>query len=109
MLGSFFEFARILNLRIVAEFVLNGAHLLVQEVFALLFVEVFAHFVLNFVAHFQDLNFGGEVLEHKHNAFFHVHFFEHRLLFSDVSIHVGRNEIHEETRAVDVAYSKLRL
>ena len=107
MLSALFELAGICNLWVIAELVLDGAHLLVQEVLALLFVEVFAHFILNFIAHFEDLDLGGEVLEHHHDAFFHVHFFEHSLFFGDIRIHIGRDEIDQETWTVDIADGKL--
>ena len=107
-LGSFFELAGVLDLWVVAELVLDGAHLLVQKVLALLFVEVFAHFVLDLVAHLEHLNFCGEVLKYHHDALFDVHFFEHGLLFGDIGVHIRRDEIDQKARAVYIADGKLR-
>ena len=53
--STLLKFGYVLILRVVAKFVLNGTHLLVQKVLSLLSVQIALNFVLNFVAHFQHL------------------------------------------------------
>ena len=73
---------------IVAQFILNCSHLLMKEVIALLFVQVLAHTVLNFVAHFEHLHFECQMFHDHHHAFFDIHFLQHFLLLGNICVHV---------------------
>ena len=51
--GQFLQFFDFIVGRITSQFVLYGLHLLMQEIFALLFVDIHFYFLLNIVFQFQ--------------------------------------------------------
>ena len=57
ILAAFTHLKNILFLWIISKFVLNSAHLLMQEILALLLVHIQANFGLNFITHFKHLSF----------------------------------------------------
>ena len=92
--------AQVFNLRFLADaaqLLLDGLHLLVQEVLALLLVKILTHLVGDLVLDLQHLLFRRQVLEHPVGARLQIRLLQQFLLFLHLNArHVAGNEVEHE-------------
>ncbi len=84
------------------ELFLNGLHLLVQEVLALLLVKLRFNFRLNFILHLQHLQLMVEMPEYGIGPFHQVILFQQLLFPMHFQVHIGRNEVHQESIRLNI-------
>ena len=102
-LGALFE---VLDFQIrgrPAQLLLDGFELLMQKIFALLFVQIGFDFGLNLVFEFQQLQLFVQVFQNPGGAFMQIVDFQQGLLFAYFDVEVAGNKIDQEGRAFDVA------
>ena len=94
-------FQNLLLQRIGPQFLLNGLHLLMQEKFPLLLVQIGLDFPLDVLLEGQHLLFLVEQFEHFLCAIIQVDFLENALFVLDLNLHVAPNEIDQKAQPVD--------
>ena len=94
-LGPFAQFLNILVLHVAAQLLLNGADLLLQEMFPLLLVEVFARLGLNVGLDLQQLSLLGKHLVELVEAVLDVVDIEQFLFLGGRQRYVGPQEINQ--------------
>ena len=87
---------------VLAQFVLNGLHLLAKQELALLLVHVGAHLRADFLAQLEHLDFLLEVVEHEVGALAEARRSEDGLLLVGARLQVRGDKVDEERRAFDV-------
>ena len=92
-----------------AQLLLDGLHLLVQEVLALLLVKILTHLVGDLVLDLQHLLFRRQVLEHPVGTRLQIRFLQQLLLvFYFDARHVAGDEVQQEGVRLDVLDRNLR-
>ena len=94
---------------VAAQLVLDGLHLLVQEVLALLAVHLGAHLALDLVLHLQQLKLLGQVRQQQVGPLAEVGHLQHALLLGHLGVHVAADEVDQERGRVDVLDRELGL
>ena len=98
------------SLKAVApELLLNGAHLLLQKILALLVVKLRANLVDNVVFNLEQMLLLTDVLEHLLSPALEVVFFEKQLLFVYLKVGIARNKMQQKSVGLNILYRDLRL
>src|SRR5262249_35551729 len=93
----------------LAEFLLNGSHLLLQEVLPLLLLDGSFDVALNLGAQLQDVDLFGEVSRGFAKAIDDVKSFQDFLPLDEIERKVGRQEVAQRSWSVDAAQDFGRL
>ncbi len=103
VLDAVAEFVDLVRARVVlAELVLDGAHLFAQELLALVAARVFARLALHLLLHLEDFEFLREDLADLHETLGGIEGLEDFLRFADLETEVRSHEVGETTRIRDL-------
>ena len=98
-LEHFFHFGRVLS----TQFVLDGLHLLLQEILPLLFVEFGAGLIGYFVLQFRVLQFGLHEVHQQLGSRLDVVDLQQPLFLLNIAVEVAAHEVDQEIGVFDVA------
>ena len=88
---------------------MNGAHLLLQKILALLAVKLRANLVDNVVFNLEQMLLLTDVLEHLLGSELEVVFFEKKLLLVNLKVGIAGNKMQQKGIGLNILYRDLRL
>ena len=94
---------------VASELLLNGAHLLLQKILALLAVKLRANLVDNVVFNLEQMLLLTDVLEHLLGSELEVVFFEKKLLLVNLKVGITGNKMQQKSIGLNILYRDLRL